>query len=291
MNKVHLAVPDEAPISVDYKPYDARRLSYSNTFSNPFKAGTIRALEWLTAKLYLLRRIREFEAMGAPRGHAFFLQVLKVMGVDVLTPPEQIAQIPKSGPVVVVANHPHGLVDGLVLAQLVGNVRQDYKILVRSLLTGVQEIDPFMISVPFPHEENAHRRSIDMRNEAMEHLKAGGVVILFPSGAVASSETMFGEVVEQPWNPFTAKLILKSGASVVPIYFPGRNSRSYQIANRISATIRQGLLLREIKKSMFRPQKPVIGAPISSEEAMQWKGNPRGFMAWLRERTLSLAEK
>lgn len=155
----------------------------------------------------------------------------------------------------------------------------------------MREIDPFMISVPFPHEEDAHRKSIAMRNEAMDHLKAGGVVMLFPSGAVASSETMFGDVVEQPWNPFTAKLILKSGASVVPIYFPGRNTRSYQIANRLSATLRQGLLLREIKKSMFKPQKPVIGPAISPEEAQAWKGDPRGFMAWLREKTISLGGK
>lgn len=291
MNKAHIAAPEAETLSTDYKPYDARRLSYSNTFANPFKANTIRALEWLTAKLSLLRRIRQFEALGAPKGHAFFVQVLRVMGVEVTTPAAQIANIPETGPLVVVANHPHGLVDGLVLAQLVGSVRRDYKILTRSLLTGVQEIDPFMISVPFPHEEDAHRKSIEMRNEAMAHLKAGGVVVLFPSGAVAASETMFGEVVEKPWNPFTAKLILKSGASVVPIYFPGSNTRSYQIANRLSATIRQGLLLREIKKSMNVPQNPVVGAPIAPEDVAKWKGNPRGFMEWLRGQTLALGRK
>jgi len=270
------------------RPYDKRRLSYAGTFTNPYKAGTIRAIEWLTAKLRLLRLIRKFERQGAPFGQPFWPQALEVMGIDVTTPAEQVARIPRTGPLVVVANHPHGLVDGMVMAELIGRVRTDYKILTRSLLTGVPEIEEFMIPVPFPHEEDARERGLQMRAACMDHLKRDGVIILFPAGKVAASDSFFGPAVEAEWNPFTAKMVMRSGATVLPIRFPGQNTRAYQIANQLSATLRQGLLLYEIKSSLNKPQAPIIGHPVGPEESRKWASNPRGYLAWLRETTLSL---
>lgn len=274
----------------DYQPYDGRRLSYATTFTNPWKVFTIRLLEWMTAKLYLLRRIREFERRGVPKGQAFFDQGLEVMGIDLQTPDDQLLNIPPTGPVVVVANHPHGLVDGMVLATLIGRVRTDYKILTRSLLTGVPEIEYNMIPVAFAHEPDAVQKNLEMRKASMDHLSDDGVIVLFPSGAVAASDTWFGRAIEQEWNPFTAKMIKRSGATVVPIYFPGQNSRWYQIANQISATLRQGLLLYEIKHAFNKPQNPVIGAPILAEEIDGFTGTTSELMAMLRKRTLGLTE-
>lgn len=271
-----------------YRPYDKRRLSYAGTFTNPVKVNTIRALEWMTGKMTLLRLIRRFEAMGPARGQEFWQRVMDIMGIDLQTPEEQIARIPKSGPVVVVANHPHGLVDGLVMGRLVGLVRQDFKILTRSLLTGIEEIAYHMVPVPFPHEDDALEKGLEMRRIAMSHLKDGGVVILFPSGQVAASQTWLGPAVEADWNPFTAKMILKSDAVVLPIRFPGQNSRWYQWANRISPTLRQGLLLHEVAYALNKPQAPIIGSPFDREQIAQWSSNPRGFMSWLRETTLAL---
>ncbi len=272
----------------DPAPYDKRKLSYANTFTNPWKANTIRTLEWLTGKLPLLHMVRRFERMGPAEGHAFWAQALSIMGIDLATPAEQIARIPATGPVVVVANHPHGLVDGMVLAELIGRVRTDYKILTRSLLTGVKEVEEFMIPVPFPHEEDAREQSLEMRARAMGHLKEGGVIVLFPSGVVASSETWWGPAVEAGWNPFTAKMIQRSGATVVPIFFPGQNSRAYQIANRVSPTLRQGLLIHEVVHACNRPQAPVVGAPIAPEAVRAYAGGQRDFVSWLRDLTLGL---
>lgn len=270
------------------KPYEMGRLSYAGTFRNPFKSGTIRTIEWMTGKLTLLRLIRQFERSGAPTGQPFWPKAMKTMGIDIQTPGEQVARIPPTGPLVVVANHPHGLVDGMVMATLIGRVRSDYKILTRSLLTGIPEIEQFMIPVPFPHEENSRELGLKMREDAMRHLKNGGVIILFPAGKVASSETYFGPAIEPEWNPFTAKMVMRSGASVLPIMFPGHNTRAYLIANKLSATLRQGLLLHEIKCALNKPQAPVIGHPIPPEEARKWASDPRGFLAWLREHTLAL---
>ena len=269
-------------------PYDRKKLSYANTFTNPVQRNIIKTLELLTGKLRLLRKVRQFEKMGIPVGQPFWKQALDLLGINLLTKQSEISKIPKKGSLVITANHPHGLVDGMVLAELIGKVRTDYKILTRSLLTGVKQIDQFMIPVPFDHEEDALKKSLEMRKSAMDHLENGGVVVIFPSGKVASSETMFGDVIEGDWNPFTAKLIQKSGANVVPIFFPGSNSRIYQIANQISATLRQGLLIYEVVHAMNKPQKPLVGSLIKQDEISVWKSDPRGFMRWLRERTLSL---
>lgn len=268
--------------------YDRRRLSYATTFTHPVQQKLIQAMELATGKLQLLRRIRKFESLGVPQGQAFWAQALDVMGIDLTTPLEEIRRIPKEGPAIITANHPHGLVDGMVLAELIGRVRTDYKILTRSLLTGVGEIDEFMIPVPFAHDPDALDKNLEMRRRAMAHLAGGGVVALFPSGVVASSDTWFGPAIEREWNAFTAKMIFRSGARVVPIRFPGQNSRAYQIASRLSATLRQGLLLYEVRHALNKPQRPHVGHAISEADLSTWSGNPKGFMAWLREHTIKL---
>lgn len=270
------------------RQYDMRRLSYAGTFSNPFKANTIRAIEWATAKVQLLRLIRAFEADGAPFGPPFWPKAIKFMGIDIQTPPEEVARIPATGPLVVAANHPHGLVDGMIMAELVCRVRPDFKILTRSLLTGIPEIEEFMIPVPFPHEENSRELGLQMRDLTMAHLKAGGAIILFPAGKVAMSDGWWGPAIEAEWNVFTHKIVSKSGATIVPMKFTGQNSRAFQIANQLGDTLRQGLLLYEIKRALFKPQRPWIGEPIPASELDKWQGNPRGFLAWLREHTLNL---
>ncbi len=281
-------VPPDATASPGYVPYDKRRLSYATTFDNRGQAIAIKTLEWLSGKLTLLRLIRQFERSGVPEGQAFWAKALATMGIDLTTPAHQIARIPPEGPLVVVANHPHGLVDGMVLAELIGRVRQDYKILTRSLLAGVDEVKRFMIPVPFPHEHDALQQNLDMRRRAMDHLAGGGAIVLFPSGVVASSRSMFGPAIEADWNPFTARMIRRSRASVLPVYFPGQNSRLYQMANRVSATLRQGLLIHEVVHALNRPQNPVVGNLIRPEDMGNWETDPRGFMRWLRDQTLSL---
>jgi putative hemolysin len=274
--------------SLSEQPYDRRRLSYASTFKHPVQRRIIKTMEMVTGKLRLLRLIRKFEAMGVPHGQPFWAQALDVMGIELQTPEAQIRRIPKDGPLVIVANHPHGLVDGMVLAEIVGRVRTDYKILTRSLLTGVAEIDQFMLPVAFAHEDDSVQQNIEMRRLAMEHLGTGGTIILFPSGRVAASDTFFGPAIEGEWNPFTAKMIRRSGAQVVPIYFPGQNSRYYQIANKFSATLRQGLLLHEVVYALNKPQRPVVGEAIGPDTIADWQHNSRGFVAWLRDRTLAL---
>lgn len=287
------AVEKDAPEAgkVSFVTYDRRSLSYASTFDDPVKSRIISVIELFTGKLKVLRMIKKFEKRGTPSGQPFWRAALDTMGIDLLTPQAQLDRIPKNGPVIVVANHPHGMVDGMIFADLIGRVRPDYRILTRSLLTSIDEVaGSYMIPVPFPHEADAQRKGVEMRAKAMAHLKEGGVVALFPSGVVASSETWWGPAVEAEWNVFTAKMIRRSGATVVPMKFPGQNSRAYQIANKVSPMLRQGLLLHEIVHSCDKPQAPIVGHPIPAEEIDARADDPRGFMAWLRAHTLALKD-
>jgi putative hemolysin len=269
--------------------FEHKGLTYSNTFDSSVRRNIIRAIEWMTGKARIFHMLRQFEREWPANGRRMWNAALHIMRIELLTPQEQVDHIPKTGPVVFVANHPHGMVDGLVMAELIETVRDDYQILTRSVLTGINsDAGKRMISVPFPHEPDAQEKMVEMRRLTLDHLSNGGLVALFPSGVVASSDTFFGPAIEREWNVFTAKLIRKSGAKVVPCYFPGANSRWYQIAGRLSATLRQSLLLHEIVASCGKPQKPVIGPPLDDDEVTRGLENPRSFMAALRERTLAL---
>jgi putative hemolysin len=269
--------------------YDRNALSYAGSFDSPWQRGIIRTIEMMTGKIKIGRLVRKFEQQGTPRGQEVFTRVLETMGIALQTPDAELARIPKTGPVILVANHPHGLVDGIVFAELVGRIRPDYRILTRSLLTGLdEEANNYLIPVPFPHQPDAQEKMVEMRHKAMEFLAQDGLVALFPSGVVASSNSMFGPAEEAAWNAFTAKMIRKSGATVVPMHFLGSNSRAYQIANQISATLRQGLLIHEIARAVNKPMAPVVGEPFAREEIDTRIGDTRTFMAWLREETLSL---
>lgn len=281
-----LRAPDSAP-----RRYDRGALTYSNTFDSPVRRGIIKAIEWCTGKIHIVRMIREFERRGKYHGAAFWRGALDVMRIDLITPQDQLDRIPKTGPVVIVANHPHGMVDGMVMADLIGRVRADYRILTRAFLTDIDEdAGAFLIPVPFPHEEDAQAKMVEMRRQAMAHLKDAGVIAIFPSGVVASSDTMFGPLIEEEWNLFTAKMIRLSGARVVPLFFPGANSRWYQIASQLSATLRQSLLIHEIVNACGKPQNPVVGHPFDAAEVEERLKDPRAFMAWMREKTLNLRD-
>ncbi|MEO0356833.1 MAG: lysophospholipid acyltransferase family protein [Pseudomonadota bacterium] len=290
MSDTALIKKADAPVKpASTHTYDVRRLTYSDTFTNPVLRTVIKGMEWLTGKWRIIRIVRRFERKGDISDHRFFPEALDTMGIPLLTPQDQIGRIPADGPVVVVANHPHGMVDGMVLADLIGRVRADYRILTRSVLVELHEAAAhYMISVPFPHDEDAQKKGLEMRALSMSHLKGGGVIGIFPSGVVASSNTAFGPAIEREWNVFTAKMIFRSNATVIPVKFPGQNSRWYHIANRVSATLRQGLLIHEIANQRNKPQSPSVGMPIPPADYEKWKNDPRGFIAHLRDVTMAL---
>ena len=145
-----------------------------------------------------------------------------------------------------------------------------------------------MVPVAFPHDEGALIRNIAVRREVMDHLDNDGVVIPFPAGRCATARTPFGKAHEHEWNPFAAKMILRSRARVVTVLFPGQNSRLIQFAQFFSATLRQALMMHEIVANIGTKQSPRIGPVLEREDLGAWILKPRAFIDYLRYVTLSL---
>jgi putative hemolysin len=272
------------------KLYDRSELTYANSFPSRGKRMFIMFVEALTARYYLLYKMRKWERRQN-KDPDFWVSVLKEMNIELTTAKEEIARIPSEGPLVIVSNHPHGLIDGIIMAHLISHVRDDYQILTRALLVGVTRVEKYLLPVSFPHEEDSVRKNINMRKTAISSLQDGHCIALFPAGTVSTSDTYFGEPTEREWATFTAKMVRQSGAKVLPIYFTGANSRWFQIANKLGDTLRQSLLLYEIRKSFNKKQSPVIGELIDPEVIKSYEKDAKGLMAFLREETLKLKPK
>jgi len=267
--------------------YDRSELTYANSFPQRGKRIFIRTIETLTARFQLLFHMRHWENNPNKNPH-FWTSVLDEMSIKITTPLKQLENIPSSGPIVVVCNHPHGLVDGVVLAWLLSKRREDFQIITRALLNGVEVAEKNLLSISFPHEKDAVRKNLQTRKEALNNVKDGHCIGVFPAGTVSTSKTAFGPVIEADWGKFTSKLVLQSNTQVVPIFFQGSNSRWFQIANRISDTCRQSLLMYEIKHAFHKDQSPIIGKPIGRDVLDKYKTDPESLMVFLREETLKL---
>ena len=270
--------------------YDRAELTYANSFPQFGKRIFIKTIETLTARFQLLYHMRHWENNPNKDPH-FWTSVLDEMSVKITTPLKQLENIPATGPIVVVCNHPHGLVDGVVLAWLLSKRREDFQIITRALLNGVEVAEKNLLSISFPHEEDAVRKNLQTRKEALTNVRNGHCIGVFPAGTVSTSKTAFGPVVEADWGKFTSKLVLQTDAQVVPIFFQGSNSRWFQIANRISDTCRQSLLMFEIKHAFHKDQCPIVGKPIGRDVLDKYKRDPEGLMAFLRAETLKLKSK
>ncbi len=267
-----------------YNPAD---LTYASSYPDTGKRFFIKLVEAFTAKYRLLWHMRRWE--NDPNKHPhFWTSVLDEMGIKVKTSAAMMENIPRTGPVVIVCNHPHGLVDGLVLAWLLSKRRDDFKIITRALLNGVAVAEHNLISIYFPHEEDALAKNLESRKVALDWVNDGHAVGVFPAGTVCTARSFFGPVVESEWGNFTSKMILRSDAVVVPVFFAGSNSRVFQIASNISMTLRQSLLMYEIKKAFNKAQCPVVGRAIGRDVLDKYKSDPAGLMAFLRQSALDL---
>ncbi len=266
---------------------EAKDLSYSNSFPSPQTHFVIRWLENLTGRITILKLAKKHQAEPPLPGN-FWQQAMTRMGINTDIGEDALAKIPKTGPLIVVANHPHGLVDGMVLCEIMSRVRPDFQIMTRAFLAKVPDINDRMLPVAFDHEENAIKKNVQARKDALNHVKNGGCLILFPAGRVAHSETLLSEAVDGEWTNFLARLVMRGKAAVTPMYFHGQNSRMYLMAAKLSPTLRQGLLMHEVVRSLNTDMRPIVGDAIPFEEIESLGLSPKDLAAHLRAHTLNL---
>ncbi len=237
----------------------------------------------------LYRRVRQ-----SPNG--FGLENLLVeMRVELRTDAADAARIPATGPVVVVANHPFGMLDGAVLAVLLTRVRPDVKVMTNFLLRDVPElarhcifVNPFQsMRGSFPDSIDTNRRAI---REAMEWLQKGGMLAIFPAGEVSHWQFPHGEIADPMWNDTAARLVRRTGAAALPIYFCGRNSVSFHLFGMIHPQLRTAFLLQEFLHQEGRAVEVRVGSEIPTDSISNIVDD-REATEYLRWRTYLLARR
>lgn len=174
--------------------------------------------------------------------------------------------IPKSGPLVFVANHPYGIIDGMIMCDLAAKSRGNFRLMLNSLLCQDRELAEYFLPIDFSESRQAVKNNIHSKNRALRDIADDIPVIIFPSGMVSTANRAgFGSVIDGPWTTFAARLIREAEATVVPIYFPGRNSRWFHVASHIAEPLRMALLLRETLNKFNKPIDFVIGEPLNWE--------------------------
>ncbi len=207
----------------------------------------------------LYRRVR-----AAPQG--FRLEALLAeMQVKLEIQPADLERIPVEGPLVAVANHPFGVLDGVALAVLLSRVRPDVKMLTNSLLEGIPELHAQCIFVDPFHTPSPADKNVKSLKQAMGWLRQGGALAVFPAGEVSQWNVRQAQVTDPAWNTVAARLVRKTGASTLPVYFCGRNSVAFQLLGLINPRLRTLFLLQEFLQHREKNVKIRIGGAIPSE--------------------------
>lgn len=217
----------------------------------------------------------------------FPARALNLLGVNYKCSASAIDRIPASGPCILIANHPFGGIEGLVLMDLISKVRPDFKLMGNFLLGRIPQLRERLICVdPFSTEDSARANLAPLR-ASLNWLAAGGLLVIFPAGEVSSWQSRETGVTDPEWSTTLARLVRKSKATVVPAYFPGRNNVLFQLAGRIDPRLRTLLLPRMLKNKRGETLKIQIGNPITQRKLVEYSDN-RSLTNYLRLRTYAL---
>jgi putative hemolysin len=197
-----------------------------------------------------------------------------------------LSRIPATGPLLVVSNHPHGALDGLALASLLRRVRSDVKLLGNQLLCRIPEMRPHVVPIDSFCPGGAHNAG-GVR-AALQWLRDGHVLVVFPAGEVSHVRAADGRVVDGPWRDGAARLAAKADAPVLPVLVHGRNSALFIHAGRVSPWLRSALLPRELLRQRGRTVTLTLGRVVS-QRRLAAVGDVAAQSAYLRVRTYGLA--
>ena len=266
----------------------ARDISYSSSAQTKGGRAMIRVLENTTGRLRLIRRARGYETEVA-NGRDFWEVMVDRYGLTLEVVGGALENIPRNGPLVVVANHPYGILDGLMLGHILSATRGDFRILANRVFRKAEELDRIILPISFDDTKEAVALNIETRKAALRYLADGGAIGVFPGGTVSTAAKPFAQPMDPSWRSFTARMIAKSRATVVPVFFDGANSRLFQVASHLHATLRLALLIKEFKRRVDEPVRVVIGEPIPRDKIEARRSDTRAMMDFLRQETYALS--
>lgn len=246
----------------------AKLIDLADVVTHPLGKRLLRRCSGPAERLLGVDRINDYyerfraEVLSGDLSESVFATALDVLNVRFAVERGRLHHIPRNGPVVIVANHPFGAVEGVILGAMLLRIRPDVRIIGNYLLKEIIGIRDYIFPVdPFGHKPavSANARGI---KQCLSWLRRGGCLAVFPSGEVASWQPRKGGVMDPPWNAHVAALVRLSRATVVPVYFPGRNSAYFMLLGLLSPRIRTALLPRELANQSGRRISLRIGRGI-----------------------------
>ena len=266
----------------------AREISYAHSARTKGGRVMIRAMENTTGRIRLIRKAQGYEQEVAA-GRDFWQVIVDRYGLTLDVMGGSLDNIPREGPVIAIANHPYGILDGLMLGHILSVARGDFRILAHRIFRKAEDLDKVILPISFDETKEAVALNIQTRKTALRYLSEGGAIGIFPGGTVSTANKPFGRPMDPYWRGFTARMITKSDATVVPIFFEGHTSRLFQLASHLHNTLRMGLLIKEFRKRVNTPVRVVIGEPIPRAELDRFAGDTRAMMDFLRQSTYELS--
>ncbi len=191
----------------------------------------------------------------------FWKKTLDILNIDYYA--ENITNIPKTGSAIVVANHPFGLLDGLIICSIICDIRKDYKILINEEVSQIDQIREYLLPIKFSTVTADIKKNIITKKKAIEHLNSNGILITFPSGEVATSSLIFNEANEREWKPLIGSIINKTKADIIPVRFFGKNSLFFHTMGFINNNLRKVLFIRELFNKKNKKFNLTIGKRIT----------------------------
>ncbi|WP_170425149.1 lysophospholipid acyltransferase family protein [Ruegeria arenilitoris] len=268
----------------------ARDISYA--YSAETKGGrmVIRLMENTTGRLRLIKRADGYEQEVA-NGRDFWSVMVERYGLSLNVLDGALSNIPKTGPVILIANHPYGILDGLMMGHMLSEARGDFRILAHRVFRKAEDINRIILPISFDETKEAMKLNLETRKTALNYLGEGGAIGIFPGGTVSTGVKPFSHPMDPGWRGFTARMVAKSNATVVPVFFDGHTSRLFQVASHLHNTLRMGLLIKEFKKRVDTPVDVVIGKPIGRDVLDPLSKDTRKMMDFLRKATYELSPK
>lgn len=267
-----------------------REISYVSSAETRSGRAVIRVMENVTGRVGLIRRARGYE-QDIAAGRNFWEVLVDRYGLSLNVTGGRLANIPPTGPLILIANHPYGILDGLMMGHILQQVRGDFRILAHRVFRKAPELEKVILPISFDQTRDAVQQNVETRKAALSYLGAGGAIGVFPGGTVSTAAKPFARPMDPGWRGFTAKMIARTGATVVPVFFDGHNSRLFQVASHLHTTLRLALLIKEFRRRVDEPVDVVVGDPISDDALTALAGRPKEMMDFLRKATYELSPK
>ncbi len=224
------------------------------------------------------------------RGVTFVDTLLQRLEVGVSLPELDRARVPADGPLIVVANHPFGALEGMVLAWMLGRVRPDFRIMANLILNRFPETRELFLPVdPFGRAASTGRNIAPLKN-AIRWVRGGHCLGIFPAGEVASLNIRKRSVLDPEWSPTIARLVRLTKAPVLPVYFKGANGALFHLLGLLNGHMRTAMLPREFLNKRRTTVLVAVGTPVPFKRLERCRTDAE-CIDFLRTRTYLLANR